>query len=98
VIRSFNREHRYGQILLLFPVSTCLLDPVSKVLFVGDLLRYEGEKLPGPPLRFTPVMDEAERSIRRIAMPDFAILLTGHGIPLTSRAAEKVRAFAKTLS
>jgi hypothetical protein len=31
-------------------------------------------------------------------MLDFDILLTGHGIPLTSKAAEKVRAFAKTLS
>jgi glyoxylase-like metal-dependent hydrolase (beta-lactamase superfamily II) len=80
------------------PGSICLLDPVSKVLFVGDLLRYDGVTLSGPSPQFTPDMGEAERSIRMIATLDFDVLLSGHGVPLKSGAAEKVRAFAKTIS
>jgi hydroxyacylglutathione hydrolase len=80
------------------PGSICLLDPVSKVLFAGDLLRFDGIKIAGPPPQFTPDMDEAERSIRMIATFDFDILLSGHGIPLKSGAAEKVRNFAQSVS
>jgi hydroxyacylglutathione hydrolase len=80
------------------PGSICLLDPVSKVLFAGDLLRYDGVKISGAPPQFTMDMGEAQRSIIMIAMLDFDILLSGHGIPLTSGAAEKVRNFAKSFS
>jgi glyoxylase-like metal-dependent hydrolase (beta-lactamase superfamily II) len=79
------------------PGSICLLDPATKVLFAGDILKYDGEKLSGAPAQFTMDTDEARRSINLIATLDFAVLLCGHGIPLTSGAAEKVRDFAKTL-
>jgi glyoxylase-like metal-dependent hydrolase (beta-lactamase superfamily II) len=80
------------------PGSICLLDPVSKVLFAGDILRFDGVKIAGPPPQFTFDMGEAQRSIIMIGTLDFDILLSGHGIPLTSGAAEKVRTFAKTVT
>lgn len=80
------------------PGSICLFDPVAKVLFVGDILKYDGEKISGAPPQFTMDMGEAQRSIKMIATLDFAILLCGHGKPLTSGAAEKVRIFAQSLS
>ena len=80
------------------PGSTCLLDPVSKVLFCGDILRYDGVKIAGAPPQFTLDMGEAERSIKMVSTLDFDILLSGHGIPLKSGAAEKVRTYAKSLS
>jgi hydroxyacylglutathione hydrolase len=80
------------------PGSICLLDPVSKVLFAGDILRFDGVKIAGPPPQFTFDMVEAQRSIIMIGTLDFDILLSGHGIPLTSGAAEKVRTFAKTVT
>jgi len=78
--------------------SICLLDPVSKVLFAGDILRFDGEKISGAPPQFSVDPDEAQRSIIRIGTLDFDILLSGHGIPLRSGAAEKVRNFAQSLS
>jgi glyoxylase-like metal-dependent hydrolase (beta-lactamase superfamily II) len=77
------------------PGSICLLDPLSKVLFVGDLLRFDGEKVSGPPSQFTMDMDAAQQSVSRVATLDFDILLSGHGMPLKGGAAEKVRAFLK---
>jgi glyoxylase-like metal-dependent hydrolase (beta-lactamase superfamily II) len=79
------------------PGSICLFDPVSKVLFSGDILRFDGVKIEGAPPQFTLDMGEAQRSIKMIAAHDFDILLSGHGIPLKPSAAEKVRTFAKSL-
>jgi hydroxyacylglutathione hydrolase len=80
------------------PGSICLLDPVSKVLFCGDLLRFDGVALAGPPPQFTPDIGEAQRSIVRIGALDFDVLLSGHGMPLKPGAAEQVRTFSKTFS
>jgi glyoxylase-like metal-dependent hydrolase (beta-lactamase superfamily II) len=80
------------------PGSICLLDPVAKVLFAGDILKYDGEKISGAPPQFTLDSEEAHRSITMITTLDFTILLCGHGIPLKSGAAEKVRIFAQSLS
>jgi len=78
------------------PGSICLLDPVTNVLFAGDILKYDGEKLSGAPAQFTMDPVETVRSMNLIATLDFAALLCGHGIPLTSGAAEKVRDFVKS--
>jgi hydroxyacylglutathione hydrolase len=80
------------------PGSICLLDPVTKVLFAGDILKYDGEKISAAPPQFTMDSEEAQRSITMIATLDFNILLCGHGIPLKSGVAEKVRIFAQSLS
>ena len=79
------------------PGSICLLDPGTKVLFSGDLLRYNGVKIEGPPPKFTPDMGVAMQSVKKIAALDFEILLSGHGVPLRAGASGKVREFARSI-
>ncbi len=79
------------------PGSICLLDPGSGVLFAGDLIRFDGERLQGPPPRFTPDMGEAMASVKKISALDFGILLAGHGVPLKGGASEKVKEFARKI-
>ena len=79
------------------PGSICLLDPGTKVLFSGDLIRYNGVQIEGPPPKFTPDMGGAMQSVKKIAALDFEILLSGHGVPLKAGASEKVREFARSV-
>ena len=77
------------------PGSICLFDPASKILFVGDLLRFNGSKIEmGPSSLDT---SEVKQSINKIAAIDFDVMLSGHGIPLRPDASVKVREFAKSL-
>ncbi len=73
--------------------SISLLDPVLKVLFVGDALRFSDGKLAGPPERFTQDSIKAKQSIQKISMLDFDVMLSGHGDPLRPEAANKVKTF-----
>jgi len=75
------------------PGSICLLDPASKILFVGDLLRFNGSKIEIGPSSLD--SGEVQQSINKIAAIDFDIMLPGHGIPLRPDASVKVREFAK---
>ena len=77
--------------------SICLLDPATGVIFVGDILRFDGQKIEGPPAQFTPDMGLAHQSIKKIAALNFDILLSGHGVPLRPGASEKIREFVKSL-
>jgi glyoxylase-like metal-dependent hydrolase (beta-lactamase superfamily II) len=79
------------------PGSIGLLDTTSNVLFVGDTLRYDGIKIEGPPAQFTPDMDRALQSIKKIATLTFDVMLAGHGVPLRPDASVKVREFASGL-
>jgi glyoxylase-like metal-dependent hydrolase (beta-lactamase superfamily II) len=79
------------------PGSICLLDPGTGILFAGDTLRFDGEKIEGPPAQFTRDMALAHQSIRKIAALDFEIMLSGHGVPLRPGASGKVREFVKSL-
>ncbi|HZD43567.1 MAG TPA: MBL fold metallo-hydrolase [Methanomicrobiales archaeon] len=79
------------------PGSIALLDQTKKVLFSGDLIRFDGEKITGPSPKFTPDPEKAYDSIRKIARLDYDILLPGHGVPLRPDAAERVRAFSESL-
>jgi glyoxylase-like metal-dependent hydrolase (beta-lactamase superfamily II) len=79
------------------PGSICLLDPGTKVLFSGDLLRFDGVKIEGPAPQFTPDMGGAMQSVKKIAPLDFEILLSGHGVPLKAGASERVREFARSI-
>jgi glyoxylase-like metal-dependent hydrolase (beta-lactamase superfamily II) len=78
------------------PGSICLFDPALKILFVGDLLRFNGIKIEMGPSSLDP--NEVQQSINKIAAIDFDIMLSGHGVPLRPDASEKVREFAKSLS
>ena len=77
------------------PGSICLFDPASKILFVGDLLIFNGSKIEMGPLPLD--TSEVQQSINKIAAIDFDIMLSGHGIPLRPDASVKVREFAKSL-
>ena len=75
------------------PGSICLFDPASKILFAGDLLRFNGSKIEMGPLNLDP--GAVQQSINKIAALDFDIMLSGHGIPLRPDASVKVREFSK---
>jgi len=77
------------------PGSICLFDPASKILFAGDLLRFDGISIKTGPLALD--TREVQQSINKIAALDFDIMLPGHGIPLRPDASVKVREFAKSL-
>jgi hydroxyacylglutathione hydrolase len=80
------------------PGSICLHDPKFRILFAGDTLRFSNGKLEGPSPRFTPAMDQAKQSIKKIGTLDFEILLPGHGVPLMSSSSEKVREFIPSMT
>jgi glyoxylase-like metal-dependent hydrolase (beta-lactamase superfamily II) len=77
--------------------SSGFLDTELKTFFSGDTIRSDGRSLFEGPTGFTLDVPGSRDSIRKIAMLDFDILLTGHGKPLRPDAAVKVREFAKTL-
>ena len=79
------------------PGSIGLLDEVSKTLFAGDLLRWDGTALSEGPRAFSMEVTTSWESIRKIASPEFDTLLIGHGKPLRPDAAAKVRDFAGSL-
>jgi glyoxylase-like metal-dependent hydrolase (beta-lactamase superfamily II) len=67
------------------PGSIALFDPARKLLFSGDVLRYQEGELVGPPDRFTMDLDESRRSTEKLKSLDFETLCAGHGEPLKLR-------------
>jgi glyoxylase-like metal-dependent hydrolase (beta-lactamase superfamily II) len=79
------------------PGSIGLLDKGTKTFFAGDILRFDGTAIAEGPAQFTMDPARSHRSIRKIALLDYDILLPGHGVPLRPDASGKVREFAGTL-
>lgn len=79
------------------PGSISLYEPVRKILFVGDALRFIGGRVMGPPESFTQDGEGALRSIGKISNLEFDIMLSGHGDPLRPKASEKIREFYTSL-
>lgn len=77
------------------PGSICLYDPDRKVLFTGDAIRYIQGKIEGPPKQFTPDERQARRSIEKISLLNFNLMLSGHGEPLKPDASDKVKEFVR---
>jgi glyoxylase-like metal-dependent hydrolase (beta-lactamase superfamily II) len=77
--------------------SISLYEPESKVLFVGDAIRFTDKKLAGPPEQFTADMKKAVESIGKISGLDFDVMLSGHGEPLKPDASGKVKEFYVSL-
>ena len=75
------------------PGSIALFNPKQKVLFTGDTLGYRDGKMHGPSEKFTMDMERAHQSIEKLKVLDFDVMLGGHGEPLRSSAAVKVREF-----
>ena len=78
--------------------SVSFYHPERKIIIVGDALNHKRGRLGAPPPIFTPDMAQAHASIQKIAELDFEICCFGHGPPLKDDAAQRVRAFAKSLS
>jgi glyoxylase-like metal-dependent hydrolase (beta-lactamase superfamily II) len=79
------------------PGSICLFDEEKKILFAGDTIRFDGEKVSAAPENFSLDSAKVKESVRKIATLNFEILLPGHGEVLKPQASEKVRKFAETL-
>jgi glyoxylase-like metal-dependent hydrolase (beta-lactamase superfamily II) len=79
------------------PGSIALYDSEQKLIFVGDTLRYQNGKVTGPPEHFTPDMSEALRSIKKISLLEFDLMLSGHGDPLLPNASRMVKEFSNSL-
>jgi glyoxylase-like metal-dependent hydrolase (beta-lactamase superfamily II) len=78
------------------PGSIALLDENRKAIFVGDTLRYDGEKITGAPEQYTLDPTQAKESIKKIAQLSFDVMLPGHGEPVGEHASEAVRKFAES--
>jgi glyoxylase-like metal-dependent hydrolase (beta-lactamase superfamily II) len=77
--------------------SIALLDGGKKVLFAGDALRFDGEKLSGSSELFTLDMKKAKESIGKISALSFDVMLCGHGEPLKPNASEAVKKYYESL-
>jgi glyoxylase-like metal-dependent hydrolase (beta-lactamase superfamily II) len=78
--------------------SISFYHPERKIIIVGDALNHRRGRLGAPPPIFTPDMAKAHASIQKIAGLDFEVCCFGHGPPLKGNAAQRVRAFAESLS
>ena len=72
-----------------------VFDPSTGVLVAGDALRNT-QGLAGPDPQYTADMAQAMESVRKMAALDVRVILPGHGMPLTSGAAEALAKLAAT--
>ncbi len=79
------------------PGSIALYDQTRRILFTGDALLCYSGKVVGPSEQFSMDIREARRSIERLTILDFDIMLSGHGEPLRRNASTLVRQFYDSL-
>jgi glyoxylase-like metal-dependent hydrolase (beta-lactamase superfamily II) len=79
------------------PGQVAFYQPERKILFTGDTLMNLWGKLRPPFAMATPDMDEAKRSIQKLAAFDVEIACFGHGAPLTHNANATIRAFTRQI-
>jgi hydroxyacylglutathione hydrolase len=78
------------------PGSIALFDQQRKILFVGDTLRFDGNRVTGAPKHFTWDTEKEKKSIEKISKLDFDIMLPGHGEVLKENASKAVKEFVKS--
>lgn len=75
--------------------SICLYKE-KEAIFVGDALRTDSAGTPGlPPGPMTVDMEQAKESIRKISALQYALLLPGHGPPITKDASALLSSFVQ---
>jgi glyoxylase-like metal-dependent hydrolase (beta-lactamase superfamily II) len=79
------------------PGSIMLLDEERKVLFAGDILRYDGKKVSGAPEEFSTDPNQVRESIAKASTLNFDIMLPGHGETLKPNASEEIKKFNETI-
>ncbi|HXQ92391.1 MAG TPA: MBL fold metallo-hydrolase [Nitrososphaerales archaeon] len=80
------------------PGSISLYDQGKRLVFVGDAITNRGGKLQGSIKQFSVDLQQADRSVEKISALDFETLLSGHGDPIKSEGARKVRELSDSLS
>lgn len=79
------------------PGSIALYNSDNGVIFVGDTLTYDGNKVGGPPSFLINDNEALKKSIKKITDVEPNIMLSGHGKPLTENTSEMIKAFYNTL-
>ena len=75
------------------PGHIAVLDEALGVLVAGDALTTNDGRPTSYPIASTEDMEEAQRSVAKLAALDFETLFVGHGEPIQSGAAALVREF-----
>lgn len=83
----FTPGHSYGHI--------AFWQPDKRLLITGDAMMHFLGRLSLPFAAFTPDMDEAKRSIKKLAELDVEVACFGHGAPITTGAGVAIRKFAE---
>lgn len=79
------------------PGSICLYNPQTKVIFVGDNLRYTKGKIKGPGARLLPEPDKYKESMEKLAELDIEVIICGHTRPITSHASQLLKEYINSL-
>ncbi|MFW2381118.1 MAG: MBL fold metallo-hydrolase [Acidimicrobiales bacterium] len=75
----------------------CLFDPLTSTLVAGDAMNGDDGGVAGANPRFTPDMETAGESIKRLAQLQFDTVYFGHGEPVLTGASDAVRDLAGQL-
>ena len=75
------------------PGSIFLYDPQRKVVFAGDTLRLDGDKVVAGPKQYVWDEGKEQQSIAKLAALDFDVMLPGHGEILKANASNKVKEY-----
>ena len=79
------------------PGSIALYNSDNGVIFVGDTLTYDGNKVGGPPSFLINDREALKKSVKKISDYNPKIMLSGHGKPLTEDTTEMIKDFYNTL-
>ena len=77
------------------PGSVCLYAPALRLLFTGDALQLSGSRLARPHHVFSDDLDEARRSVARLAELDVDTICFAHYPPLRGGARDALRDLAE---
>ena len=79
------------------PGSISVHLPARGLLMVGDALEHRRGRLGLPSSHFTADMEQAKRTVRKLAELDFDVLCFSHFPPIRKRAAPVLRRFSESL-
>jgi glyoxylase-like metal-dependent hydrolase (beta-lactamase superfamily II) len=95
-------EEIFGLEMLATPGHTeghiAVIDHDAGLLVAGDALTADANGVAGPNPRFTPDLETAHESVRRLAELTFNTVLVGHGDPVENDADTQVAALAASLA
>ena len=93
VVEGYRVIHTPGHT----PGSISLYNPDNRVIIVGDTLRFDGDKVNGPPSMLIEDHEALKKSIEKISKLDCEVMLSGHGKPIPENASELIKEYYKTL-